>query len=178
MRAHARGTRVWQKPAQRDSKGLGGFGARVKSCKAGRREPKDSRLIVRLAPPNRFLLALVCATIVLVSGCRKPVESKPVVTIDFEISPHPVRVGSAALTLRLKDSSGKPIIGARIALEADMSHAGMSPVFSETKEVGMGQYQGRLEFAMGGDWVVLVHVTLADGQKFDRQENVPGVEAN
>jgi hypothetical protein len=59
-----------------------------------------------------------------------------------------------------------------------MSHAGMSPLFGEAKEVGAGQYQGRLEFAMGGDWIILMHVTLSDGEKFDRQENVPGVAAN
>jgi hypothetical protein len=87
-------------------------------------------------------------------------------------------VGVATITLRLKDISGKPVVGAHIALEADMSHSGMSPVFGKAEEVSAGQYEGRLELEMSGDWVVLIHVTLADGQKFDRQESVPGVEAN
>ena len=128
---------------------------------------------------NAIVPALACAVISLfVSGCKKQIESVPAVTIECEISPRPVHVGPATITLRLKDAKGNPVVGARVALEADMSHAGMSPVFGEAKEVATGQYQGAVGFSMGGDWVVLMHVTLADGQKFDRQYNVPGVEAN
>jgi hypothetical protein len=29
---------------------------------------------------------------------------------------------------------------------------------------------------MGGDWVVLLHITLADGRRIERQWNVKGVE--
>jgi hypothetical protein len=59
-----------------------------------------------------------------------------------------------------------------------MSHPGMAPVFGDAKEVAPGQYQGSLEFAMPGDWVVLIHVTLRDGRKLERQVSVPGVSTN
>jgi hypothetical protein len=59
-----------------------------------------------------------------------------------------------------------------------MSHPGMAPVFGEVRQVAPGQYRGSLLFAMPGDWVVLIHVTLPDGRKLERQVSVPGVPAN
>ncbi len=73
---------------------------------------------------------------------------------------------------------GKPISGAHVTFEADMSHAGMAPVFGEGREVAPGHYQGDLQFSMGGDWVVLTHATLADGRKAEHQMTVNGVRAN
>jgi hypothetical protein len=100
------------------------------------------------------------------------------VAIEYEIRPRPLRAGPAILTVRLRDSAGNPVAGARVSLEANMSHPGMAPVFGEAREGAPGQYQGRMEFAMAGDWVVLIHVTLPDGRKIDREESVPGVAAN
>ena len=50
-----------------------------------------------------------------------------------------------------------------------MSHAGMMPVFAEAQEIGNGSYRATLELSMAGDWIVLVHVTLADGRKVEQQ---------
>jgi hypothetical protein len=58
-----------------------------------------------------------------------------------------------------------------------MSHAGMPPVFGEGKELEPGRYQSPLEFTMGGDWVILIHLTLADGRKLERQLDVKGVQS-
>jgi hypothetical protein len=82
------------------------------------------------------------------------------------------------LSVKLRDASGKPVAGARVDLEADMSHAGMAPVFGEAQEVAPGQYAGSLDIAMPGDWVVLIHVTLPDGRTQEREVSVPGVTAN
>ena len=59
-----------------------------------------------------------------------------------------------------------------------MFHAGMGPVFGEAREIGSGRYQGDLQLTMGGDWVVLVHIVLQDGQKLEHQINVNGVLPN
>jgi len=58
-----------------------------------------------------------------------------------------------------------------------MSHAGMSPVFSEAKEIEPGRYQAQVEFSMAGDWIVSVHLTLSDGQKLERQFEIKGVRS-
>jgi hypothetical protein len=67
--------------------------------------------------------------------------------------------------------------GARIELEGDMSHPGMAPVFGAATEGAEGRYSGRLDLPMGGDWVILMHVTLAGGQKIERQIDLKGVRA-
>jgi len=112
-----------------------------------------------------------------VSGCSRPGESLAFVTITQEISPQPARVGPATVTLKLAEA-GKPVAGARIAVEADMTHVGMSPVFAEAEEAESGRYVAHLEFAMAGDWVILLHVTLPGGKKLERQIDVRGVRPN
>ena len=44
-----------------------------------------------------------------------------------------------------------------------------APVSSEAKEIETGKYRGTLQLTMAGDWIVLVHITLPDGQKLQRQ---------
>lgn len=68
-----------------------------------------------------------------------------------------------------------PVTGARIKLEGNMSHAGMVPVFADARETEPGRYQSSMELSMAGDWFVLVHVTLPDGRKLDRQFDIKGV---
>jgi hypothetical protein len=111
------------------------------------------------------------------AGCRKPMAEAPI-TIEREIDPWPARVGPAEVTLKLTDTGGKPVSGARVKLEGDMAHPGMKPEFGDTREVGPGRYEGRLAFTMAGDWVMLVHVTLRGGQTVERQLDVKGVRAN
>jgi len=82
------------------------------------------------------------------------------------------------VTLKLADGAGKTITRAHIAIEADMSHPGMSPLFAEAKETEPGRYQARLDFQMAGDWVILLHVTLPGGKKLERQIDVRGVRPN
>ena len=94
-------------------------------------------------------------------ACSRPADSSRAVTMEHQISPEPARVGPVEVTLRLMDAAGKAVPGAHIALEADMSHAGMSPVFDDTREIEPGRYQAHLRFEMAGDWVILLHVDPA-----------------
>ena len=56
-----------------------------------------------------------------------------------------------------------------------MSHAGMAPVFAGAKETEPGQYSSTMELSMAGDWYFVVHMTLADGRKLERQFDIKGV---
>jgi len=69
----------------------------------------------------------------------------------------------------------QPVTGARILLEADMPHPGMSPVFGNATEIDSGFYQGRLDLKMAGDWVVLAHVKLVNGPALEYQTDLQGV---
>jgi hypothetical protein len=118
----------------------------------------------------------LCAGLFL-TGCRQSPEPRADVSIAHEVAPDPPRVGTATITLRVADASGRPLGGARISLEGNMTHPGMRPVFGEARELEPGRYQSPLEFTMGGDWVVLVRLTLPDGRKIERQFDVKGVQS-
>ena len=98
--------------------------------------------------------------------------------IEHAISPEPPRVGPATVTLKLADTGTKPVSGARITLEADMSHAGMAPMFEVASEINPGQYQAHVSFGMAGDWVILLHVRLPGGKTLERQFDVASVHPN
>jgi len=82
------------------------------------------------------------------------------------------------ITVELTDAAKKPITNADIMVEADMSHPGMSPVFGQTTQTASGTYQARVNFNMGGDWIVLLHIKLPNGRKIERQVDVRGVQSN
>ena len=119
--------------------------------------------------------SLVFLSVTLLAFACQKTAKPPDVTLQYEIAPQPPRVGAAFIDLKLTDKNGAPVGGARVDLEGNMSHAGMAPVNGEAKEIGMGKYRGTLQLTMAGDWIVLVHITLPDGQKLQRQIEVSGV---
>jgi hypothetical protein len=110
----------------------------------------------------------LCVCLLVVQGCRRPTESTADLTLAHEVSPQPPRVGPITITL-------KSVAGAQIALEGNMSHAGMVPVFAQAREVEPGSYRATMNLSMAGDWLVLVHITLPDGRKLERQLEIKGV---
>jgi len=95
-----------------------------------------------------------------------------------QLSPQPARVGPATVTIELAEATRNPIAHAAVMVEADMSHPGMSPVFAQAKEMVPGTYSAPINFNMAGDWVLLMHIKLADGRKIERQVDVKGVQSN
>jgi len=136
---------------------------------------------LRICPLIRYFSALasiVLLSLLLAAGCHRAVAPPADVVIVHEITPKPVRVGLMTVALGLTDHSSKPVTAAHITLEADMSHPGMAPVFADTAEVAPGRYQGSLNLNMPGDWAVLVHVRMPNGERVDQQIDVRGVESN
>lgn len=120
-----------------------------------------------------FGLCLLCLFVAGVAGCRS--NSTGDVTVVHEVAPQPPRVGPVTITLRVTDASRKPLSGAHIKLEGNMSHAGMAPVFADASEVEPGRYRANMELTMAGDWIFLVHLTLRNGQTVERQFEIKGV---
>ena len=118
-------------------------------------------------------LIALCFCLAFGQACA-PRSETPDLTVTPEVSPQPPRVGQVTITLRVTDASGKPVTGAHLALEGNMSHAGMAPVFANANEIEPGRYQTIVELSMAGDWSVMVHLTLADGRKLDRQFEIKG----
>jgi hypothetical protein len=94
-----------------------------------------------------------------------------------DIGPKPWRVGLATVNIALTDAGHQPIRGAQIRIEGDMMHPGMAPVFSKATEKSPGLYSGTLDLTMPGDWGVLLHVSLPDGRKIEKQVSVRSVHA-
>jgi hypothetical protein len=108
------------------------------------------------------VLIFVTATI---TGCRAQVQSSEDagVTIDLVVEPDELIVGNAVFAVRLTDQTGEPIDDAIVEVRGDMTHAGMSPVLASTSESEAGLYRIPFEWTMGGDWLIDVTVTLAEG---------------
>jgi YtkA-like len=113
----------------------------------------------------------------LASGCSKSSSTSNDVGFSCESDPTPSRVGLNTFTITLTAGGSERLSGAHVSLEGDMSHPGMSPVFSETKEIVPGRYQGTLDLHMRGDWTVLFHITLTGGRTFDRQLILRNIQA-
>ena len=122
------------------------------------------------------LLALLVALILIACGPRGEQTGALDVTI-VSVSPNPAMVGDAVITLEIRDADGNPVEGATIEVEGTMTHAGMKPVIVETKSLGEGKYVTQnFTFSMGGDWVLIVRATLADGSTAAQQVDLKGVQ--
>jgi len=122
------------------------------------------------------MLAAVAALVA--DGCHRPANDGSGISIVESIAPQPVRAGTETISFRLTNESHQPAAGAHVQVEGDMNHPGMAPVYADAIETAPGDYRAKLNFTMGGDWVVLFHITLSDGRKVERQMDVKGVESN
>jgi hypothetical protein len=140
---------------------------------------------VRLAPAGarrrlnaaRILpLFVALAPCAIAGACNRPERD---LTIEWTLSPTPPVAGhSAALSLRLLDKEGRRVPGAKLQLEAHMSHPGMAPVLARVTEAQSGLYMAIFRFTMAGDWILLVSGSLADGTAVQHRIDVPGVKAS
>jgi hypothetical protein len=121
---------------------------------------------------------IVVAPALFFSSCRRPSAVSSDISIDVSIAPRPVHVGTEAITFRLANAARQPVTGARVQVEGDMNHPGMAPVFADAQENSPGSYRASLNLTMGGDWVLLFHITLIDGRRVELQTDVKGVESN
>ena len=119
---------------------------------------------------RRLRLAFLFICMLPAVGCNKRAERADVVVVQPEVSPHPARVGVVTVMFTLEDGTALPVKGAHVRLEADMSHPGMNPVFAEAQRSRIWALsRSQLTLGMAGDWVILVHGTLGNGTKFERQ---------
>jgi hypothetical protein len=125
----------------------------------------------------RWSAALLAAlALAPVAGCRPATEATESVGLAWKVSPDTPAAGSATFDIRLTDkASGRPVTGATVKLEGDMTHPGMQPVFSTARETAPGRYDATMRFTMAGDWVILLDATLPDRRTVHRQVDLRGV---
>ncbi len=131
---------------------------------------------VRACPTIAVVFALLGVLALIACGPRGQESGALDVTI-ISVAPDPATVGDAVLTLEIRDVDGNPIEGATIEVEGTMTHAGMQPVIVATEALGAGKYATRdFRFTMGGDWVIIVRATLADGTTVQQRVDLKGVQ--
>ncbi|MBZ0283824.1 MAG: FixH family protein [Anaerolineae bacterium] len=85
------------------------------------------------------------------------------VDIAIRVEPEPLTVGKSTLIITLTDSSDSHVDGAKLQIQGNMDHAGMTPVNRETSESSNGEYHVPFEWTMGGGWIVTVTAELPNG---------------
>lgn len=132
---------------------------------------------MRRAPVFASVFALFLA-VLFISACQDKIDPAKNILVQHEVQPSPPHVGHSTVHVTLTDPAGGPISGAHVNMEADMSHPGMAPVFFSASESSPGSFTGAVDLNMPGDWTILLHITLANGAKVEKQFDLPGVLAN
>jgi nitrogen fixation protein FixH len=119
-------------------------------------------------------LLLLAAVILLSAACRQSRSPDQPAELRIElVAPlFAPAVGPDALRVQLLDRAGEPVDNAQLRARADMTHAGMAPIFAEAQSTADGLYRLPLEWTMNGDWIVTVDAELPDGRSASRQFNV------
>ncbi len=99
------------------------------------------------------------------------------VTAAWTIEPTPPVTGAATLVrVALTHQDGRRGSGAKLRVEAHMTHPGMAPVIGEAVERTSGIYETRLHLPMAGPWVLVVSGTLPGGRRIVQQTEVTVVQ--
>jgi hypothetical protein len=120
-----------------------------------------------------YIIILIGLYVVLVTGCGRiqadPSPESADISVEFSTEPTNPAVGPAQLLIIVTDGDGRPIDNATLDIEGNMTHAGMTPVFTQATGGENGQYVVPFEWTMGGDWIMTVEVALEDGRTASRQ---------
>ena len=120
-------------------------------------------------------LILTCAvTVAWVAGCCSDPSDQ--ITAEWMLDPSPpVAGGELVARVALRDNAQRPVVGAKLHLEGQMSHPGMMPVLSDLIERGNGNYEAHLKLTMAGDWVLVLTGEIPGGARITKQIELPGV---
>lgn len=100
---------------------------------------------------------VVLAVLALGLGGCKPPSASGDFAVRLRPDPSPARIGTNRFTLTLTRPDGRPLVGARVRVEVNMTHAGMIPLHVVASTLGGGRYAMQpIDFAMAGDSVMTV----------------------
>ena len=148
-------------------------------CWVSKEAPAHSRRCLVALCYRRGALCLLGFVLLLgLAGCGRMQQTNPSTqdgfTVTLATDPVPPvsadgAIADGAIIVTLRDAAGQPVDNAQLAVEANMSHAGMAPVMANGASGKDGVYRIPLTWTMAGDWFVDVHFTLPDGQKIARR---------
>ena len=111
------------------------------------------------------------------AGPASPDDGAAAAQIEVSVKPSPPRVGPNELTVRLRDTSAKPITDAQVTVTffmPAMPSMGMGAVQQRAtlSHAGNGEYRGRLEVPNRGNWRVTVSARRAGEPLASKQLNL------
>jgi len=145
-------------------------------------EPIDCpRLTPRGLPRQGWLtmwvVAAMATAIVSIVACRRDRVATDV-GVAWSVAAAP-RISEATVAdITLRDGRHQPVRGARLEVDAFMSHPAMAPVVVPVEERGDGVYRARVRFTMAGPWTVMVRGSLPDGRTTVQRVDIPDVRAD
>ncbi len=124
-----------------------------------------SRRSVR-TPPRLAVALLLLSALLALAACKGPSAGAEsgAIKVATRLAGE-ARPGNVPVVIEVSEG-GAPVLGAKVEVEADMTHAGMAPAMATATEVGGGTYRAdALVLGMAGDWVLSVKVTTTSGQR-------------
>jgi hypothetical protein len=104
------------------------------------------------------------------AACARPVAPADDVAVEWRATPStPLVDGETEVEVTLLDRARQPLNGARLRVEAHMTHPGMAPIIEVAAERGNGAYVARLRLPMAGGWILFVKGELADHRPVNRR---------
>ena len=107
------------------------------------------------------LIALLFGSVAACGG-RDAVRDVRVALVVDPVNP---AVGADSTVRVTLDDADGPLRGARVQVEAHMSHPGMAPLVVDASETNSGTYTARVPFSMAGEWTIVATGALADGRR-------------
>ena len=129
---------------------------------------------------NKTMLAVLAVLVVAVSylGWKSMTLSAPNTNtsgISLSTDPSPLRPGRATFMIDVKDTNGKPVDGATVSFDINMTAMNMGTQRGTATSQGNGRYSAVGNMSMRGPWKVVISVKMPDGstQSKDFTVNVP-----
>lgn len=127
---------------------------------------------------KNLFIALVIGAVIIVglgwkvlSGSSDSVDSGSE-TVSLTTDPNPLQIGPATFIIDVKDKNGKPVDGATVSFDINMTAMNMGTQQGNASPQGNGRYAAYGRMSMRGPWKVSTKITMPDGSTVNKDFTV------